>query len=395
MDHIIPHARNNFHPHLLAHRTLGLFAIFVCILKITVLLTAAVGPTFSAQAAPITIDNIVNLTNTARSNAHVLQLQTNSLLNSAAQAKAENMLENSYFAHVSPAGLTPWYWFAKAGYTYQAAGENLAVNFSEDYAVVDAWLASPGHKANLLNPAFTQIGIGIATGPFEGRLATFVVQMFGLPATSTTPAKAANEPKPDTVALNQPVQKIQPKIATATTPKTTNSSATKNSLIELAIADLSIKPQTDLISVNVKFNTPPTQAWVEFAGKESKLEKTNNDDWWKTQLSYANNASGTVMVKALSQTGKTLEQAVLEVDINHKSALGLPNLNPKIAEAEDNLGPAWKFLQDSEPVVYPVLIAVILTALVVTIAVHRHMQNIRLIANTSFVVSLISVLWII
>jgi hypothetical protein len=108
--------------------------------------------------------------------------------------KAEDMAAKGYFAHESPEGLTPWYWFKEAGYQYAYAGENLAVHFTDSTAVVDAWLKSPAHRANVMNGNYTEIGIGTAKGTFEGVDTVFVVQLFGTPALAeVTPATPAPE----------------------------------------------------------------------------------------------------------------------------------------------------------------------------------------------------------
>lgn len=124
---------------------------------------------------------LVDLTNTDRASANLSELKINPKLIEAAQAKADDMASKSYFAHNSPEGRTPWYWFGKAGYDYKYAGENLAVNFVESKDVEQAWMASPTHKWNIMNKNFTEIGIATSTGIYEGKEAIFVVQMFGKP----------------------------------------------------------------------------------------------------------------------------------------------------------------------------------------------------------------------
>lgn len=122
---------------------------------------------------------LVDLTNESREASNVHKLAINPVLEQAAQMKANDMAAKSYFAHTSPEGITPWYWFGQAGYDYRYAGENLAVNFSESAHVRDAWLNSPSHRDNLLQDKFTEIGIATAEGYYKGRKTTFVVQMFG------------------------------------------------------------------------------------------------------------------------------------------------------------------------------------------------------------------------
>ena len=104
------------------------------------------------------------------------------MLARGAQLKADDMASKGYFSHTGPDGSAPWKWFQAAGYRYEYAGENLAVNFNESEDVVDAWLKSPTHRANIMKANFTEVGIGVATGTYKGKEATFVVQFFGKPA---------------------------------------------------------------------------------------------------------------------------------------------------------------------------------------------------------------------
>jgi uncharacterized protein YkwD len=140
-------------------------------------LRAGVFDSFSAIYAAVLVD----LTNQNRTAANVSELKVNALLEKAAQMKADDMAAKSYFAHNTPEGKTPWYWFKEAGYNYVYAGENLAVNFQDSEDVEKAWMNSRGHFLNIMNPKFTEIGIATSTGIYKGRTAIFVVQMFGKP----------------------------------------------------------------------------------------------------------------------------------------------------------------------------------------------------------------------
>ncbi len=124
---------------------------------------------------------LVNLANTDRATKNISELKVNSLLQVAAQMKADDMAAKGYFAHNTPEGFTPWYWLDRAGYKYKYAGENLAVNFVESADVHRAWSASPTHWLNIINPKYTEIGIATSTGMYKGMQAVFVVQMFGSP----------------------------------------------------------------------------------------------------------------------------------------------------------------------------------------------------------------------
>jgi hypothetical protein len=69
----------------------------------------------------------------------------------------------------------------EAGYEYQVAGENLARDFGTTPDMMEAWMASPTHRANIVNPKYTEIGIAVIDGVFQGYETTLVVQMFGKP----------------------------------------------------------------------------------------------------------------------------------------------------------------------------------------------------------------------
>lgn len=159
------------------------------------------------QLGAVIASVVIEITNTERG-AVAGPLRVSSVLTEAAEAKARHMAEEGYFAHIGPDGKTPWQWFSEAGYTFAYAGENLAVRFDESADVVTAWMNSPSHRANIVGTQFTEIGVGVAEGVYEGRPATFVVQMFGTPrpAPSETPIteSALLEPKSTALATTLP-----------------------------------------------------------------------------------------------------------------------------------------------------------------------------------------------
>jgi uncharacterized protein YkwD len=124
---------------------------------------------------------LVDMANSDRAEAKLSSLTINPKLVEVAQMKADDMASKSYFAHNTPDGKTPWYWFDKAGYKYKYAGENLAVNFVESEDVEKAWMASPTHKLNILGRNYTEVGIATSTGIYQGKQVIFVVVMFGRP----------------------------------------------------------------------------------------------------------------------------------------------------------------------------------------------------------------------
>jgi hypothetical protein len=89
------------------------------------------------------------------------------------------MFARDYWAHVSPQGVQPWHFITQSNYAYRYAGENLARDFSDPDSVIKAWIASPSHRDNLLNPKYQDIGVAVVDGKLGGRDTTLVVQFFG------------------------------------------------------------------------------------------------------------------------------------------------------------------------------------------------------------------------
>ena len=127
--------------------------------------------------------NIIYITNLNREEvAHLPALKENAKLNMMAEKKVEDMFDNQYFEHISPKGVGVNDLANAQSYEYIIIGENLALgNFRNGDAVVNAWMNSPGHRANILNTKYTEIGIAVGKGLFEGKETWIIVQHFGLP----------------------------------------------------------------------------------------------------------------------------------------------------------------------------------------------------------------------
>lgn len=135
----------------------------------------------NAPAARLTRSGVIAWTNAARRSNGFSALKENTKLDAAATAKLNDMFAKQYFAHEGPDGNGPSHWVEEAGYAYIIIGENLALgNFADDKALVDAWMASPGHRANILHPRFWEIGVAVGRGQYEGRTTWLAVQEFGL-----------------------------------------------------------------------------------------------------------------------------------------------------------------------------------------------------------------------
>ncbi len=197
--HFFPHRGNHHHPHILRHKSLSAVVAVVILLELTMLLGPLVLPRLGIQLAAVLPSVITLLTNNARANNQLAGVKMNNVLTLAAQTKAEDMASKGYFSHISPDGSEPWYWFDAVGYKYQYAGENLAVNFTDSEQLLKAWQNSPTHNLNLLGPRYTETGVGVATGMYQGREAVFVVQFLASPDKQFVVAKPT--PVVETVAV--------------------------------------------------------------------------------------------------------------------------------------------------------------------------------------------------
>lgn len=233
----IPHSGNDHRPHALRSRSLRVYSAVILGVKLLVVVLVAVYPGAS-YVSNVTSQNVIQLTNQARTSAGLSALATNGLLVEAAQAKANDMIAHSYFAHTSPSNVTPWEWFKRAGYSYTFAGENLAKDFATAEDVVNAWIASPLHKKNIMNAKYRDIGVAVATGEVNGVTTIVVAQMFGTPYQSTfvsepagnssnppatSPEPSAPEPSPAPEPPAEPP--IKPTIISPKTEATLNDSA--------------------------------------------------------------------------------------------------------------------------------------------------------------------------
>lgn len=137
--------------------------------------------TTSRAAEPVTSGAIIEATNELRINAGLRPLAPEPRLAAAAQEKIEDIRENKYFAHNSPDGVEVWDFIKDQGYSFRAAGENLAINYTDTNTLINAWLDSPSHKQNLMQAQYRDIGVAVQTVEFDGRSHIIIVQLFGDP----------------------------------------------------------------------------------------------------------------------------------------------------------------------------------------------------------------------
>ena len=133
----------------------------------------------------LTREGIIEETNNQRGRFNAGPLSENEKLNRSAEIKLEDMFEGQYFAHVSPSGEGVGDIAGKITYEYLLIGDNLAMgSYRDDEDVVSAWMNSPGHRKNILEEKYEEIGVAAGQGNYQGKEVWMAVQVFGMPVTA-------------------------------------------------------------------------------------------------------------------------------------------------------------------------------------------------------------------
>lgn len=161
--------------------------------------TGPSAPSSSTNASPLSVGAlnqkaILDIVNIERAKEGFPALTFSIKLSAMAEGKAVDMINKQYFAHVSPTGVDVAHLSKVYGYEYIFLGENLAMgDFVSSSDVMTGWMNSPGHRANILNKNYTEIGISALQGNYEGRTVWYAVQEFGKPLSSCPSPDAALE----------------------------------------------------------------------------------------------------------------------------------------------------------------------------------------------------------
>ena len=123
----------------------------------------------SEPANEITPANVLDVMNLYRAGEGLPPLALDSRLTLAAGDRMRHMEEAGFWAHQSPDGISPFVWLHARAYRYRFAGENLAAGFETAKLLVESWMESPGHRANILSADYDECGIAIIDGATTGR----------------------------------------------------------------------------------------------------------------------------------------------------------------------------------------------------------------------------------
>lgn len=393
----ISHEGNNYHPHILKSKRLLFHSLSAVVIKALVL----IGIFFIPASAWLTPDilneqskKIIELTNEIRKNVGVNVLKENELLDHAALNKAQDMLIGQYFAHISPDQKDLNYFLKQIGYNYATAGENLAVGFSGADEVVKAWTKSKTHYANIIDPDFSEIGVGMVSGKYRDFDTTFVSEFFG----------AGSSPVIVQTAANKTVKNLAIKVAS-------NINASDKVLGEKVIA---AKP--------LKVDLAKTQIWVdEPQGKDEKIVRViayTSNNAISAEVNFGNYAinllqdqtehdkwSGSLII--LKQAGEQIFNPVVLPTITISDELGnsetfdinWQNIKPVKSSllnqyffAKQSRSDSVKWLFDISSAYYKILLVLVIFSLLLNIIIQFNKQHYKIIIPSLGFIGLLAIL---
>ncbi len=376
---VLPMPANNDRPLLLNKGPLALLSALLVVAKLSAFTVLALTPV-QAELSTITTERIIQLTNAERTKRNLNALKINTKLTQAAQEKGEDMLKNDYFAHISPSGVTPWFWMNKEGYSYQVAGENLAIDFLEAEDVVAAWIASPSHKENMLLPDYTETGVAAVTGEFQGGTSTIVVHFFGLPAgqagrsTGTLAGELTTRkpaPKPTLEPTASPTATPTPTTvpSTARVPAVTPVPTPPPRVPRIADLTFVLSPATDQSQVAMRFTAAEV---TEAVADDGTATKPIRPDAWA--LLAARAAPFTLSADDSAGNKTTVATTTL-----------IPQFTDRMSTATLAAPSAyWQLARRLAALIF----AIIAVLLVLAIFIRIHIQHVGLITHATAVLAL-------
>lgn len=247
---------------------------------------------------------IINYVNQERVKQGLEQLIENEVLNKVAELKAQDMLGNDYFAHTSPEGVDPWFWFNKVGYPYRFAGENLGMDFKTATAVHEAWMKSEAHKDNILSNKYKEIGVAVKNGIIDDKETQIAVQVFG------SSLRESEIPVGNTQSISE-------------------EEVLKKSEIEISQSSLHFwrGEKEDELLISAEVQGEPEAVLVVFGKKEYALEKLRDNVYVNLISLDGINLEESVLIKALGENDqlvfnkvpdKYLAEYLLEKDGDQK-----------------------------------------------------------------------------
>ena len=217
---------NNYNPPVLSYKAFIIYGMILLLLRLMF-------GFIQTQGSAVDSEILMRLINKERGSRNLTVLSRNSSLLAASAGKAQDMIDRDYFAHIDPDGNYVWGKITSAGYApYRILGENLALDFSASEGLVQAWLDSPTHRANILHKEFLDQGLSALYGDYQGRYTNLTASLFGTLAAANKPSGQVKSTPPSpppparggvgtapAPALPPPVQTPPPPPATPPSPQ--------------------------------------------------------------------------------------------------------------------------------------------------------------------------------
>ncbi|MFH1427843.1 MAG: CAP domain-containing protein [Patescibacteria group bacterium] len=181
-DLFIPHAGNEYAPHILHPYRTAIYATTFLTAKLIVFIAILFLPLQAFLTPDVLLeqkDKIDILVNELREEKGMAGLAVEEKLEKSAGLKVNDMLDGQYFSHENTNGQDFSYFLDQVDYNYSVAGENLAMGFVDAEAVMDAWIKSPLHYQNLIDPEFADMGVDMQSGVFKKYNTVFIAHHFG------------------------------------------------------------------------------------------------------------------------------------------------------------------------------------------------------------------------
>lgn len=396
--YFIPHEENNYHPHILHAKRAVLYGGLFVAMKIIVVAFALFLPLEVFVMPDVLADEqrqIISLVNIERAQKGFAPLAENDPLDRSADLKAADMARHEYFSHVGPNNRRLGTLLDMVGYKYQSAGENLAMGFSSAKDVVEAWIKSPTHYANMVDHEFEDTGVGLESGYFNGVPTVYVAQHFGWPYNQSTIVNSADvgSPKVKTVAV-APKKSIDQKEVAGVTIQTAKIAPTPVAY-DKTNSKVYWEEKNGQIAVNVKATITGSieSATVSIGDTTIPLHQTNGV--------YV---GGTVIHQTVDQFFKVIIAPVITI----KSASGelitdsidwntvkivSPTPFQKYVQAQSSLGFLTNLFAVSKDI-YLSFILLFSLALLLAIFIEIKIQRPRMIIQTAGLLSLLLCLYI-
>ncbi len=315
-DYFLPHEGNDHRPKALRPKALTIYVGVIVALKIIVTTTLFFIYPNQATLTSKIVDNLYRLTNETRIANGLEPLEINPELTLAAQRKVDDMITKGYFAHITPENKYPWQFIDSSKYPFSYMGENLAMDFSSAEVVQSAFMNSPSHRGNILNPKYKDIGIALKVGKINGKETIVLAEFFGTQkagsslAVATTPTSDIESNIVSKDNTDGITNKVEAPKSTILTTKTDTNTTIGNSVIK----DESKELPKEILNTPVEVDDSHLAKKTELDDKQVKEESE------KTDFEF----NGVPLV-----TGKNLSNNDLSENIEKKSEAESTNIQTK------------------------------------------------------------------